>query len=500
MEDSTATPAPSGTTPPDSPRTFNERFAQYKQGFESTHPHAAEATSSAFQVAHAPLADGVSEVNIFDFDGTLFRSPEPNFTKWSSEAVGKLKGHPRDRGLGWFQEVITLSAPYVPVAPGEEWWNQQLVKRVRESMASESAVTVLLTGRTESYRENIQTLISHLNLAFDVVGLKSPPEMKTMEFKKEFIDGLVAKYKPRKINMWEDRPNHLEEFSRFLLEKKQLQGIDFEVHFVEMPPHFLPEEKEREVIDFLMNKHGREYIIKDIVEYTGVLLDRDSHRKLINAFPPKARWAKKAHHMTMCLGEMREDLFTSVDKELYALGREVELEVVAYGEDEKAAAVKVTSDVPTLNTTPHVTVAISPIGRAKDSNDIRAWRPVRVTGQTYPEEEPQEEKKAEDNAATVEGEAQEAAAAVPLEPIWVDHKIVLKGKIFQNVRLHIGAKPKPQAPKLVLNFGKIIGKHHPDIKGPQIGKMVVQVKQWTLETGTADEVLIEEFIKNLTIS
>jgi hypothetical protein len=54
-----------------------------------------------------------------------------------------------------------------------------------------------------------------------------------------------------------------------------------------MPPHFLPEEKEREVIDFLMNKHGREYIIKDIVEYTGVLLDRDSHRKLINAFPPK---------------------------------------------------------------------------------------------------------------------------------------------------------------------------------------------------------------------
>ncbi len=104
MEDST--PAPSGTTPPDSPRTFNERFAQYKQGFETTHPHVAEATSSAFQVALAPLADGgVSEVNIFDFDGTLFRSPEPNFTKWSSEAVGKLKGHPRDRGLGWFQEV-----------------------------------------------------------------------------------------------------------------------------------------------------------------------------------------------------------------------------------------------------------------------------------------------------------------------------------------------------------------------------------------------------------
>jgi hypothetical protein len=470
---------------------FEERFEKFKQSFEAAHPGQGEATSAAFHVAQAPQGGGgVSEVNIFDFDGTLFRSPEPNYTKWSSESVGKLKGHPRDRGLGWFQEVITLSAPYVPVTPGEEWWNQQLVKRVRDSMASESAITVLLTGRTELYRENIQTLINHLNLAFDVVGLKDPPEMKTMEFKKEFINGLVEKYKPRKINMWEDRPNHLEEFSRFLLEKKQQQGIDFEVHFVEMPPHFLPEEKEREVIDFLMNKHGREYIIKDIVEYTGVLIDRDSHRKLVTAFPPKERWARKAHHMTMCLGEMREDLFPSVDKELYALGREVELEVVAYGEDDKAAAVKVTSDVPTLNTTPHVTVAISPIGRAKDSNDIKAWRPVRVIGQTYPEEETVE-------ATTAEGEPQEPVA--PLEPIWVQSKIVLKGKIFQNVRLHIGAKPKPQAPKLALNFGKIICKHHPDIKGPQIGQMVIQAKQWTLETGTSDEALVEEFIKNLTI-
>lgn len=147
-------------------------------------------------------------------------------------------------------------------------------------------------------------------------------------------------------------------------------------------------------------------------------------------------------------------------------------------QDEKAAAVKVTSDVPTLNTTPHVTVAISPIGthqsghirvlaprggsgthqkrdagRAKDSNDIKAWRPVRVTGQTYPEEEPQEERKAEDNASTAEGEAQEVAAAAPLEPIWVDHKIVLKGKIFQNVRYDFN---KRLSPTWSLSVGRLL--------------------------------------------
>jgi hypothetical protein len=85
---------------------FEERFEKFKQSFEAAHPGQGEATSAAFHVAQAPQGGGgVSEVNIFDFDGTLFRSPEPNYTKWSSESVGKLKGHPRDRGLGWFQEV-----------------------------------------------------------------------------------------------------------------------------------------------------------------------------------------------------------------------------------------------------------------------------------------------------------------------------------------------------------------------------------------------------------
>lgn len=60
-----------------------------------------------------------------------------------------------------------------------------------------------------------------------------------------------------------------------------------QVHFVEMPPNFLPEEKEKEVIEYLLNKHGKEYVIKDIVEYTGVLLDKESHSKLLGAFPPK---------------------------------------------------------------------------------------------------------------------------------------------------------------------------------------------------------------------
>lgn len=54
-----------------------------------------------------------------------------------------------------------------------------------------------------------------------------------------------------------------------------------------MPPNFLSEDKEMEVIEYLLNKHGKECVIKDIVEYTGVLVDRESHHRLLDAFPPK---------------------------------------------------------------------------------------------------------------------------------------------------------------------------------------------------------------------
>lgn len=66
--------------------------------------------------------------------------------------------------------MITLSEPYVPSTPGEEWWNQQLVKRIHESMTSPDAVTVLLTGRTMSYMENIKKLLDYLHLRFDEIG------------------------------------------------------------------------------------------------------------------------------------------------------------------------------------------------------------------------------------------------------------------------------------------------------------------------------------------
>ncbi len=403
-----------------------------------------------------------------------------------------------NQGLGWFQEVITLSQPYVPVSPDIEWWNSDLLAIVQASMYNPTAITglswwllaitvmwvsfnkslppsalitVLLTGRTILYEEVITRLFNYMNLEFDEIGLKSPPDMRTMQFKQEFILKLIDKYKPSKVNIWEDRPRHVEQFTRFLESTK----VEFYVHKVSMRPMYLEEKMERELVAHLLERHGKDLVFKEIVEYTGVHLNKESHRKLLELFPPKQNWAKKAHHMTMCLGEIGETTFPAgVEKESYRLGREVELEVVAYGEDEKASAVKVVCDVPTLNKIPHVTVSISPIGKPVDSNAIEKWIPVRLKG----------------DASRVEGEE---------EVIGVEEKIKLKGIIKQSVKFALLAKAKPSPVKTGINFGQIILKHHPHISGPQIGKSVALLRKWIQETQQSDVVVIEEYVKTLVI-
>ncbi|AJF97424.1 hypothetical protein TW95_gp0690 [Pandoravirus inopinatum] len=49
--------------------------------------------------------DAVNQLNVFDFDGTLFRSPEPNADKWTRASIATIKNGPKAKGLGWYQDV-----------------------------------------------------------------------------------------------------------------------------------------------------------------------------------------------------------------------------------------------------------------------------------------------------------------------------------------------------------------------------------------------------------
>ncbi len=77
-------------TTQDTPLAFLQRFLEYKnQRKEKLIPP---------RVLNDEEEAEPFTLNIFDFDGTLFRSPEPNPMLWSKDTLGKLLSTPHQQG------------------------------------------------------------------------------------------------------------------------------------------------------------------------------------------------------------------------------------------------------------------------------------------------------------------------------------------------------------------------------------------------------------------
>ena len=98
--------------------------------------------------------------------------------------------------------------------------------------------------------------------------------------------------------------------------------------------------------------------------YSAIVLDNDSHEKLITEIDIPSGWSVIAHHMTIQFPGIPEEAKSD-------LGKTVILTATELGISDKAIAVKV-SGYPSKNKTPHVTIAINKTngGQAKHSNDI----------------------------------------------------------------------------------------------------------------------------------
>lgn len=116
------------------------------------------------------------------------------------------------------------------------------------------------------------------------------------------------------------------------------------------------------------------------VLYSAVVLDQESHDRLINVFLPMIPkdWEILAHHMTIKLGEI--DSLHRND-----LGKQVELTVIDYAKDFMVMAVGVEGYY-TQNNKAHITVAVNRHagGKPMMSNKLDDWQsinfPLKVTG------------------------------------------------------------------------------------------------------------------------
>lgn len=149
---------------------------------------------------------------IFDFDGTLFRSPEkPEW--WPHE--------------GFWGRPETLSPPLVPENPGADWWASGVVREAKRCIGDPDTYTCLLTGRVRKFEKRIRHLLGTQGLRFDDCFFASGSG--TLPFKLATIETLVRKFPAVEVvEMWDDRSEHTGDFEA----KIRSLGVRHDVHLI----------------------------------------------------------------------------------------------------------------------------------------------------------------------------------------------------------------------------------------------------------------------------
>jgi hypothetical protein len=163
----------------------------------------------------APRPDeGIEELHIFDFDGTLFRSPKPNPASAPSDPTytDRVIGSEFQGGLGWFQSQLSLSPPAVPQNPTAEWFIPSIVARFNKARGTVGAHLVVMTGRELFFERRIHEILGSAKLQPDQVILKPHIRAGTVNYKLDYIRQWIVELLPKKIFLYEDRMEHAERF------------------------------------------------------------------------------------------------------------------------------------------------------------------------------------------------------------------------------------------------------------------------------------------------
>jgi len=148
----------------------------------------------------------ITQIWLFDFDGTLFRAPrQPDW--WG----GYQKGRPH-----WWSHHLSLTPPCVPQKPGARWWVASSVKGARAAARRKNVYSILATGRNDNagLRYRIHELLRVNGLYFDDVRL-NPDTKHTPRTKKRILyDALVRFPHVRSVHIWEDQ--NMDEYCGFI--------------------------------------------------------------------------------------------------------------------------------------------------------------------------------------------------------------------------------------------------------------------------------------------
>ena len=154
----------------------------------------------------------MSTLAVFDFDGTLFRSPDA----------------PPGAPEKFYMEQESLGPPCVPESPGPEWWVPKTVSAAKRAIADQDTWVMMMTGRADfRFRWRIPELLKQKGLNFDEVYLN--PGMNTGEFKLARMWETLERYPfIDRVVLWDDKQDLLEKYDSALSKA----GYDVTTHLV----------------------------------------------------------------------------------------------------------------------------------------------------------------------------------------------------------------------------------------------------------------------------
>ncbi|KAI9138464.1 hypothetical protein BKA69DRAFT_1040862 [Paraphysoderma sedebokerense] len=192
----------------------------------------------------------LTSLHIYDFDSTLYRSPQPCRSLWDRKLCGSLISD-----LGWFCDHRTISlCTWKDRATG---FVDTVLESVQTSINSpnKSTLTVLLTGRRRDiFHSHLISLFTKHDLKFDLVICKepsptahssssknrnhrkyeTPKTLSTFDFKCLVINTLVSSFPTlQTVSIFEDRIKHCVGFIDLLSGLKNKRKLkEFKVIFV----------------------------------------------------------------------------------------------------------------------------------------------------------------------------------------------------------------------------------------------------------------------------
>lgn len=315
----------------------------------------------ALQVRAARVSPKYTKLHIFDFDGTLFRSPGPPDDAEEPES--------------WWSSPESLAPETVGEKPSRDMWHPESVKALRDAVEDPDSYVVVMTGRHRSLRHRIGDILESAGLRPDEL-ITNPEIGNTTGYKRDEMRYLLHQLpNVREVNFWEDRKADLKGYQR-LGEKR---GIRFVPHHVE---NFEDEDP----------------------PYVGVFLTPESREQLLKDFPPRHDDVQ-ADHVTLAFRPTEEQMEALTADA--SLGEHMTLKVVGLAEDDKGQVLEV--ELPggverPDGRTPHVTVSVTSGTPPIYSNELVGQaRPVAPrTYEGYVDKGPR--RRAPETAPTPEGD------------------------------------------------------------------------------------------------